>query len=90
MADKTILFKSQERKKRSEISEFLRELAVKVDEGEILLRQGAEEIRVQLPSSLVLEVQVDDKDKGAKGIKHSLEIELEWYDSEDQGPLEIG
>jgi hypothetical protein len=39
-----------------------------------VLGQGQEEIELTLPHNLILEVQVEDEDKGKKGIQHSLEI----------------
>lgn len=90
MGRETRLFKSEERKGRAEVGAFLRELADRIAEGEVVLRQGQEEITLQLPQGLVLEVQVEDEDKGVKGIQHSLEVELKWYDAEQGGPLELG
>lgn len=90
MGKETRLFKSEERKGRSEVSAFLRELADRISEGRVVLRQGQEEVTLQIPQGLVLEVQVEDEDKGAKGIQHSLEVELKWFDSERGGPLELG
>ncbi len=85
------LFKSEEKKNRSEVSAFLHQLADKVAEGKVILRQGQEELTLQLPQNLVLEIQAEDEDKGAKGTQHSLEIEIKWFDSDTQeGPLELG
>jgi amphi-Trp domain-containing protein len=63
MGKETRLFKSEERKSRSDVSAFLHQLADKVSEGQVVLRQGQEEITLQLPRSLILEVQVEDEDK---------------------------
>ncbi len=84
------LFKSEERKSRSEVSAFLHQLADKVSEGKVVLRQSGEEISLQLPQGLILEIQVEDEDKKAKGIQHSLEIEIKWFDDDRGGPLELG
>jgi amphi-Trp domain-containing protein len=90
MGRETRLFKSEERKSRSELSAFVHQLADKISEGQVVLRQGQEEITLQLPQSLILEVQVEDEDKGPKGIQHSLEVEIKWFDDEQGGPLELG
>ncbi|MGD9001184.1 MAG: amphi-Trp domain-containing protein [Anaerolineae bacterium] len=90
MGRETRLFKSEERKSRSDLSAFVHQLADKISEGQVVLRQGQEEITLQLPQSLVLEVQVEDEDKGARGIQHSLEVEIKWFDDEQEGPLELG
>lgn len=90
MGRETRLFKSQERKTRAETAQFLRLLADKVDRDEVVLRQGGEELALRLPGNLILEIQVEDEDKGAKGVQHSLEIEIKWFDGEQGGPVELG
>ena len=91
MGRETRLFKSEEPKNRAEVAEFLRQIADRVANGEIILRQGTEELVLQIPTNLILEVQVEDEDKKSKGIQHSLEIEIKWFDSDGQsGPLELG
>lgn len=89
MSDEKKLFKSEEQKSRSEVSEFLQQLATRVAEGEVVFGQGQQEIALQLPERLVLEVQVEDEDKGRRGIQHSLEIELKWFDGDQGGSLEL-
>lgn len=89
MGRETRLFKSQEQKSRANISNFLHQLADKIMKGSVVLSQGGEDLTLQLPANLVLEVQVEDEDKGAKGIQHSLEIEIKWFDNELDGPLEL-
>ena len=93
MGKETKLFKSEERKSRPEVCAFLRQIADKIESGQLSLRQGSNEIRLQFPSSLILEIQVEDEDKRRKGIQHSLEIEIKWFDGDDRGAggvLEIG
>lgn len=90
MGKETKLFKSEERQSRADLSAFMHELADKILEGQVVLRQGQEEITLQFPQSLILEVQVEDEDKGRKGIQHSLEVEIKWFDDEQGGPLELG
>lgn len=91
MAKEVRLFKSEERKTRAEVSAFLQQLADKLAEGKIVLRQGTEELDLVLPHNLILEVQVEDENKKKKGIQHSLEVEIKWFDSEATGgPLELG
>jgi len=91
MGKETRLFKSEERKNRSDVSAFLHQLADKVEEGQVLLRQGQEEIALNLPHNLILEIQVEDEDKKRKGMQHSLEIEIKWFDDDSAGgPLELG
>ncbi len=84
------LFKSEERKSRLDVGEFLHQLADKIAHGQVVLSQGQEEITLKLPHSVILEVQVEDEDKKAKGVQHSLEVEIKWFDNEQGGPLTLG
>ena len=71
--------------------QLLRQLADKLSEGQVVLRQGSDEITLDMPTSLILEIQVEDEDKKQKGIQHSLEVEIKWFEGEDAGgPLELG
>ena len=91
MGKETRLFKSEEPKKRAEVGEFLHQIAERITNGEVVLRRGTEELVLPIPENLILEVQVEDEDKKSKGIQHSLEIEIKWYDDDGQGgPLELG
>jgi amphi-Trp domain-containing protein len=84
------LFKSKERKGRQEVAEFLRLLADKVAAGTLVLKQGQEEVTLELPDNIILEVEVEDEQKRKKGVQHKLEVELKWYDNDDAGgPLEL-
>ena len=84
------LFKSEERMSRGDVSGFLRQLADKLAQGQVVLRQGQDETVLDLPENVVLEVQVEDEDKKAKGVQHSLEVEIKWFDSEQGGPVQLG
>ena len=44
MGIETRLFKSEEQKTRAEVSGFLRQIAERIESGEVVLRQGAEEL----------------------------------------------
>ena len=89
MGRETKLFKSQERKSRADVSNFLHQLADKISNGSVVLSQGGEDLALQLPENLILEVQVEDEEKGTKGIQHSLEVEIKWFDNEQSGSLEL-
>jgi amphi-Trp domain-containing protein len=91
MGKEVRLFKSEEHKTSAEVAEFLRQIAGKIENGEVILRQGQEEITLNIPRNLILEIQVEDEDKKTKGIQHSLEIEIKWFDDNGKGgPLELG
>ena len=91
MGKETRLFKSEEPKRRAEVGAFLHQIADRITKGEVVLRKGSEELVLQIPENLILEVQVEDEDKKSKGIQHSLEIEIKWFDDDGRsGPLELG
>ena len=90
MGKETRLFKSEERMTRPNVAAFLQHLADKIGEGQVVLRQGQHEITLDLPHNLVLEIQVEDEDKKSKGIQHSLEVEIKWFDDDgSSGPLQL-
>jgi amphi-Trp domain-containing protein len=85
------LFKSEERKTRAEVAAFLRQVSDKLESGQVNLRQGAQELTLDIPTNLILEIQVEDEDKRTKGIQHSLEIEIKWFDGDEgEEPLKLG
>ena len=91
MGIETRLFKSEERRSRSQVSQFLHQIADKIETGQVVLRQGQEALTLAIPTNLILEVQVEDEDKKSKGVQHSLEIEIKWFDDDGaDGPLELG
>lgn len=85
------LFKTEERMKRADVAAFLRQLADKLEPGRVVLRSGQEELTLDVPQNVVLEVQVEEEAKGGGGLQHSLEVELKWREGEDAaGSLELG
>ncbi|NWH06160.1 amphi-Trp domain-containing protein [Desulfobacter latus] len=88
MGKETRLFKSQEKKSRTDVSTFLQQLADKISQGTIILSKGSEELTLQIPQNLSLEIQVEDEQKKKKGVEHSLEIEIKWFDN-DEGPTDL-
>jgi len=44
---------------------------------------------LQFGQSLTLEVEVEDEDNGARGVQHTLEEEIKWFDGEQGGTLEL-
>lgn len=82
MGREIVLFSSKEPKARKEVSAFLRDLANRLDEGRVILRQGDSEIVLDLPDQLVMELKIEDEEKRRKGTQHSLEVELKWYDGQ--------
>jgi amphi-Trp domain-containing protein len=82
MGIETVLFKSEEKKSANEIADALRLIADKIDAGSMTLQQGGEEVVVDFPPSMVLEMKVEEE-QGRK-LKKSFEIELEWVLGEEE------
>ena len=83
MGRETVLFKSEEKKASSDIANILRQIADKIDDGTMILKQGSEEITLEFPKNMVLEMKVEEE-QGKKKLKKSFEIELEWVMGEEQ------
>jgi amphi-Trp domain-containing protein len=77
MGKEIVLFTSEEKSDRASVAAFLRELADKVAEGRIVLISGTEELPLELPENVVLEIKAEEEAKKNK-IKRSLEVEIEW------------
>ncbi len=82
MGRETVLFKSEEKKASRDIANTLRQIADKIDDGSIILKQGSEEITVEFPEKMVLELKIEEEQ--GKRLKKSFEIELEWNIGEEQ------
>ena len=78
MIMENVILKSEEKKSRSEIVSFLREIATKIDSGVVKLVQGESTVELNIPENLQLELKVEEKIKEGKPQKMQLEIELEW------------
>lgn len=88
MGKEVVLFASEEHVNAKHVSDFLRQLADKVDTGEVTLSKGSESLTLNLPQNLVLEVKAEAEDKNM-GTKRSLEVEIEWMEGEDVGQLTL-
>jgi amphi-Trp domain-containing protein len=82
MGRETVLFKSEEKKASSDIANTLRQIADKIDDGTMILKQGSEEITLEFPKNMVLELKIEEEQ--GKRLKKSFEIELEWIIGEEQ------
>jgi amphi-Trp domain-containing protein len=89
MSKKAVLFRSEERKARRSATAFLRELADKLEEGEVTLRRGEDEVTLMLPETVELEIEVTEKAKDRK-TEQELEIEIEWTKEQAEGPVTLG
>ena len=82
MGRETVLFKSEEKKASREVANTLRQIADKIDDGTMILKQGSEEITLEFPKNMVLELKIEEEQ--GKRLKKSFEIELEWIIGEEQ------
>lgn len=87
MGKETILFKFEEKRDITGVAEFLRQLADKVEDQQVTLKQGKKEVLLQLPERVELEVKAE-KEVGKKRVKKKLEIEIEWVVGEGKGKKE--
>ena len=88
MGHETVLFKSEEKKTKSEIADVLRLLADKVTQGRMSLNNQEVIVDLEFPESMTLEIKVEEETK--QKTKRSLEIELEWtVGANEQGSMVI-
>jgi amphi-Trp domain-containing protein len=83
MGKETVLFKSEEKKSSIDVANTLRQIADKIDDGTMILKQGSEEITLEFPKNMVLELKIEEE-QGKKKLKKSFEIELEWVIGDEQ------
>ncbi len=84
MAKEVVLFKSEEPKNLLDVATFLHQLADKLAQGQVILRQGNDEITLDIPNKVVLELKAEEEVKKKK-TQRSLEIEIEWLVGDDSG-----
>jgi len=84
MGKEIVLFKSEERKDLASVVAFLHQLADKFAGNQVVLRQGTEEIVIDIPNNVVLELKVEEEDKKGK-VKRTLEVEIEWIEGDESG-----
>ena len=82
MGREKVLFQSEEPKDIQSVSQFLHQLANKLAEKQVVLRQGAEELIITVPNNVVLELKVEEEDKKGK-LQRSLEVEIEWIEGDN-------
>jgi amphi-Trp domain-containing protein len=87
---KRVLFRSEEKKDRQSVADFLHEFADKIAEGEIVLLRGTDETRIAIPEIVEFEIKATKKTKKGNRVKRDLEIELDWYEGEQEKPVKLG
>lgn len=78
----TVLFKSEEKKSVQEAAEILRQIADRLEAGEVVLKQGEEEVRLLIPTNVTLEIKAEEEVKTST--KKSLEVEIEWTEGAEE------
>jgi len=78
---KNTLLKSKERRDVQSVADFFRQLADKLEAGELVLQRGADEILVAVPKQVTLGLKVKKKTK-KRGPRHRLKIKLAWREGE--------
>ena len=81
MAKKNILLKTKERRTVQDVSAFLRQLADRLEQSEIALQRGDEEIRIEVPNRVTFKLKAKEKVK-KNTTKHQLKMTLKWKDGD--------
>lgn len=74
---KDIVYKSSQHMDRGELATFLRDLASKVESGQVTLTSSDQNTIVEIPSEVELELEYEIKQKTA-GATRQLELEISW------------
>lgn len=80
----TVLFKSEEKMARSDVTAALRTIADKLDSGQLVLSMGEDHVSLEIPENVTLELKAEEE-AGRRGeTKKSLEIEIEWMEGQEK------
>lgn len=81
MAKKNTLLKTKERRHVQDVAAFLRQLADRLEQNQVALQRGDEEISIEIPDRITFKVKAKEKIKKRK-TKHQLKMTLKWTDSD--------
>ena len=85
-----VLFESELRQDRSEVADYLRTVADKLDAGESLtLSAGGDTVTLDPPASVTFEVKAE-LETGSGPDEKSVEFELEWDEGDAGGSEATG
>jgi amphi-Trp domain-containing protein len=84
MARKRVLLKSKERKDLQSVVAFLRQLADRLEQQEVVFYRGEEEIVVPVADDVVLALKVREKGKKRR-MKRKLKLALKWAEGKGKG-----
>ena len=85
MGEERTLYESESRRSIDEVIEFLQQLSQWLGDRTITFEEGDRTVAIKLPDEVVLEIEIEEEDKGKKGVKRSLEIEIEWVEEQVDG-----
>ncbi len=77
MSRETVLFKHEKKMSSLEAAELLRQVAAKIEGGEIVLEQGKKKVNLSIPARVEVQVKAE-KEVGRKNTTMKLELEIEW------------
>jgi amphi-Trp domain-containing protein len=83
MAKKNVIVKSDLRKNLPEVAAFIRELADKVETGQVTLVQSGQDVVIDLPETVSFELEYYEQPK-KRGLKKQIEIELQWTEGDQK------
>lgn len=81
MKKKGMRFKSKEGRDVQSTAAFLRELADKLEQKELVLQRGTEEVRLMVPDNVVFALKAKEKAKKRK-TKQGLKIKIKWTEGD--------
>ena len=84
MGKEVVLFSSEEPRTPQDVAAFLHQLADKVEQGRVILRQDKEEVSLDIPAKVVLELKAEEEIKKRK-TQRTLEVEIEWVVGDEEG-----
>lgn len=84
MGKEITLFKAEEKKNITEVAEFLRKLADRLEKNKVTLRRDDKKIKLDIPDRVELEIEVE-KEIGKRKTEIELEIELKWIEGDKRG-----
>ena len=92
MGKETVLFKTEEKMSRSLAADLLRQIADKLDKGNVKLLQGKHKaVTLKIPKQVEVEIKAE-KEVGKRKTKKKLEFEIEWLvgGKKDTGTFKLG
>lgn len=83
MSEERTIYESETKRSLPEVVDFLQQLAQWLGEGQLTVDKGGETMVIDIPSNVVLEIEIEEEDDGAGQVKRSLEIEIEWTEGSE-------